>query len=500
VIGASNEIYQKLLDFWSYKAPGAFFAPQHQLWLANKAAAKAEGDPDREVAGWDGKKYFMYADSGKLSAGLFRATWKEAEQALNIRFKIKSNRPPVSGKFKLGFSEQSEKYAYQNECADAMLAAMPRGGGIVLAATRAGKTRMVAQLFSKVTCSCLCVVDTIDLLYQTQTEIAGKIGEKVGVVGDQTFSPERVTVATIQTLQKHHDKPKFKSWFGNVEILVIDELHKAFGKRDFSLLKQVKPIACYGLTATLQLRKKDVRYRAYALCGPVIFSFPVKEGMETGVLTTGRAVQILFPALEGVSSDPAEAYREETIEHPTKLIAARRIVDSLTQMGRYVMVLVDRVAHVKAMSEMVHDIPHAVAYGAVNKVQRKTDRTLFDEGEIQCLIANRVYEKGITLKRVDVGLDLAELPNPNDCIQKFGRMAGLHEDKSSFIFFDFGTYGDKHRAKAARARASAFRREGLELKIVKIKAPLKEQATIALQIVEHEIKRDAKHRTTTTGT
>jgi superfamily II DNA or RNA helicase len=488
VIGAPPEIYKALLDFYSYAFPGAFFAPAHQLWLANKRAAKAEGDPDREVDGWDGKIRLMHADSGKVPAGLFRATWKEAEAELGIKFQIKFNRPAIAP-FKLGFSEPSQKYKFQNSCVDAMLGAMHRGGGIVLSATASGKTKTTAQFFSKLSCTVLFIVDQLDLLYQSQEELGKWLGEEVGVVGDQTFEPQRVTVATIQTLQKHHDTPKFKAWYRTIDVMVVDELHKAMAKRNFKLLQQIRPTAVYGLTATLALKKKDVRYKAFAFAGPVLFQFPIKEAMKQKVVATGRVVQILFPALEDPHKDPAEAYREETIECKDKLLAVRAIVDDCMEKGKYVMVLADRVAHVQALDEAMHDFAHATAYGAIKREKRKSDRDLFEMGDIRCLIANRVYEKGVNIKRADIGIDVAELPSQTDCVQKFGRMTRLHEDKDSFIYIDFGTYGDKHRSRAARARASAFRREGLQVKVIKIKAPVGKQAELAKRLVARELAR-----------
>ena len=487
ITSADDATYAKLEDFWSYQAPGSRYAPSFKVWLRNKAIARREGDPYREVYGWDGKIKLL--KNGKLPAGLFRATKLEAAKKLSVGFDVTYDRPAIPP-FEKGFDEASDLYQFQNDCVEAMCKAMRRGGGVVLSATGTGKTKASAQFFSKLSCPVLFIVDRIDLLYQSQQEMAHWLGEPVGIVGDSEFAPERVTIGTIQTLSLHAKKSAFKKWFATIKVLLVDELHKAMGKRNFKLLNQIKLIAIYGLTATLQMGQKPVRYRVYAFSGPVIFRFPVKEGMEKGVLTKGRVLQLLFPALEDEARDPAIAYVEETVDHTTKLLAARRIVDSLIDQDRYVMVLVDRVAHVKALDEILHDIPHEIAYGAIAQKKRKRDRDRFELGKIRCLVANRVYEKGINLKRVDVGIDLAELPSPNDCVQKFGRMARLHEDKANFLYVDFGTYGPSRRSKAASARARAFRKEGMEVKVVKLDVERKYQASMAQKIVDKEIQKD----------
>ena len=90
---------------------------------------------------------------------------------------------------------------------------------------------MAAMFASWLDCPVLFVVDQINLLYQTKKEMemwlskyAGK-KVKVGVVGNSKYTPERVTSATIQTLNAHKKDPKFLKWFKSVQVVIIDEVH-----------------------------------------------------------------------------------------------------------------------------------------------------------------------------------------------------------------------------------------------------------------------------------
>lgn len=466
VTEASEAVYETLRDFWSFYPPGYRWARSYKLYARERAKAIKAGEPDRKVVGWDGK--IRMFQKGRLPAGLFRATKKLAEETLGVTFQI-DKRLPQPLDFIPGIVIKEEKYQYQPECVAKMCAAVRRGGGIVLAATASGKTSIASQFFSRLTCSCLFVVDQIDLLYQSQEELAKWLGEQVGVVGDSEFSVKRITVATIQTLKLHLQDKKFQLWFKKVQVVVVDELHEQMARRNFGVLETIKPIARFGLTATLQLGQKHVRTRAYAFAGPVIFRFPITKGQELGVLSRGTVTQLLFEEVfEGTDKrTPAERYTEEVIENELKQSFLYQAVRYLVEQGRYVIVLVDRIAHLDVITKLFQEVAHRVAWGGIRTKDRKTAKAKFEKGDIRLIIASDVFKKGVNIKRVDAMFDLAERPSKNNAIQKFGRGVRLHPDKSELAYYDFGTQVGK-LAKGAKSRARAFKKEGIPIKKVKV--------------------------------
>lgn len=468
----------KLIDFWSFYAPGYHYAPAHKLYVkAYKRCLSMGGNPKKEkLPGWDGKiKLFQ---NGSVPSGLFRATRREAEEELGIAFEVARNykaTPPV----KIGIAEAPHLYRHQDECAAKMLRALKYGGGIVLAATRTGKTSTTARFFAQIECSCLFVVDQIELLYQQAEELHSWLQEKIGVVGDQEYQVERVTVATIQTLSIHLKDPKFLGWYKKVKVVVVDELHEALGRRNFKTLEVIKPRACYGLTATLQRTVKPVRLRAYAFAGPVIYEFPLQEGVKRGVLTEGRALQLLFPEEENHPISYQDHYQEAVIRNEAKHHTIKQVTEELLASGRYVMILCERIEHLETLAKMFEDTPHRLAYGKVGKKNRRIARKKFEKGKIRLLIANKVFKKGITIARLDAVIDCAEMRSKNDAQQKYGRGAGLHEDKKDLLYIDIGTQriepppkGEKNRFnKNAKSRARALKAIGIETRVFKVHNP-----------------------------
>jgi superfamily II DNA or RNA helicase len=470
-ITCEGNLKEELRKYWSYYAKGYFYNPRFKLRQRARAMAEADGleVDENSLPGWDGR--IQMFSRGRLPAGLFRATRAECEEKLGIEFSVCYQLPQVDPGQKI--TELSDaKWQYQDQCVESMVTAIKRGGGIVLAATRTGKTRTAARFFKRIlNYHCLFIVDQVDLLYQNAEEIQKWLGEKVGIVGDKSYTVNRVTVATIQTLHKHANDLKFLEWFKKVKIVVVDELHDQLNRRNFDVLLKIAPLAQYGLTATLQLGKKDVRTRAFAFAGPVIFQFPMAKGIETGVLVEGRCIQLLFPSVSEPSMPYKAEYLEQVVENTLKIKTCKALVSSLVLAGRYVMVLVERVRHLDELSDELVDIDHYVLCGDVKQRSRVKSREQFESGDIKVLIANKVMKKGITLKRLDAVIEMAELKSPNDVVQKFGRGLGLHEDKSDLIYVDVGTQSGRLRT-AAKSRKKALVAEGVEVEVCKVKTAM----------------------------
>jgi superfamily II DNA or RNA helicase len=267
--------YEQLLPYWSYAVP------QYRFLRSR-------------FPSWDGRKKLIIRD--KLSASLFFATRKDIQNDLGVKFKVHGHiaRPPKVWKKRQLVS--SDRYYFQNDCLDVMLDKGHRyGGGLITNATGSGKTRIAAMYFGQIKGYGVFIVDQLDLLEQAKKEIEGHLGEKVGYVGKSKFIPRRITVATIQTLHAHRQDPKFTPWTDRIKAVFIDELHVQMNRSNFDVVVNIQPPVVFGLTATLQMSKKHVRLRAWSLCGPLIYSYPVKQGMAESVLSHGAVVRVVVP-------------------------------------------------------------------------------------------------------------------------------------------------------------------------------------------------------------
>ena len=191
---------------------------------------------------------------------------------------------------------------------------------------------------------------------------------------------------------------------------------------------------------------------------------------------------------------PAE-YRIQVVENEEKANVLNGIVSALVMAGRYVLVLAEQVEHVKDISERLHGVKHMLVYGKVKLGDRKQSRVDFEAGDIHLIIANKVFKKGITLKRLDTIVDVAEMKSKNDALQKFGRGLGLHEDKDELLYINFGTYGGAGFHRAARSRIRALKNAGVDTQSVKVVSAAQAIKAVFACIKKKEKRSEAKQLT-----
>ena len=260
--------YEELNELLRYRKPG---------WEYTNAA---------KYRGWDGYLHLIQRDS--VGAGVFLALRTEMERAATTRFIVRNQRRPPNFAV-LPFEGGARDY--QIECVGKMIAASETGG-LILNATGTGKTALTGMYLKRLEGSALFLVDELTLLDQAQKELSSWLSESVGNIGNSLFNPKRVTVATVQTIHRHRFDPKFIPWAQKLQCIIIDELHLALNRSNFQSVAAIRPPVVFGLTATLELRKRNVAYRAYDLCGPVVYEYPLQRGVEEGFLSKGVAISV----------------------------------------------------------------------------------------------------------------------------------------------------------------------------------------------------------------
>lgn len=433
---------EELNTVYRYKSPNAYFSPAFR--------AKA----------WDG--YVKLIKGRRLPIGAFLQFKGEAEAA-GFKFKVIDKR--VSPKFRKSVDASGREY--QMECEEALIQ-HSNCGGTVLCATGTGKTYIAGMYFKRLKGNGCFVVDELTLLKQAKHDLEKVLGETVGEIGDQKFKPARITVATVQTLHLHRKDPKFTSWMRTLEAMIIDEVHQQINRRNIETVSSIQPKAVFGLTATLKMTQRMIVAKVSSLTGPIIYQYSLQKGVEQSYLTPGVAVGVdLIRPKHEYASDYPDLYAL----HVVKSKRRNDLIEGLTRegirRGKFIIVLVDRVEHVKKIAKRLSDLPIKVVYGAIDVWDRVRAKKKFEKGTIKVLIANKVFKKGVSINRVDVIIDGASMSSANDTIQKYGRGVRLCDSKEGLIYFDIGERtpnGEKHSlTKAAGRRRRALRTVGVKV-------------------------------------
>jgi superfamily II DNA or RNA helicase len=466
----SSQALEEVRQFFRFRPKGYMWSPAFKLWQRSHAEAIRYGKSTTNLPGWDGWINFL-TNGGKMPAGLFRAMHHECAKETGVEFNVtQTNLPDV--KIVPGIPPPSDPtYAFQVGCVDKLVAAIPQGGGIVLAATGSGKTAVIARLFSRVKIPCLFLVNKINLLDQATRDLQAHLHEEIGHVGAGDRNIKRITVATVQTLARHMGNEQFRTWFQGVQILVVDELHMQMSKKNFKLVNTINPVARFGLTATLQLGEKDVQYNAHAFAGPVLYRFPIKEAADRGVVSKGGCLQLLFPPrqLDTAYRHHTERYAGEVIENLDKRKAVGRMTIHAIKRERHVLQLVDLRKHYRTMCSRAeyNNIRFSGASGD-NREERQEVIEKFEKGVTDLLVATRVFTAGVSINAVDTIFDLGERPSVDNVLQKFGRGVRLNGKDKFLLYVDIGTRGKGKLSMAAQQRARALRGESIPVVTYKV--------------------------------
>lgn len=428
---------------------------------------------------WDGKiKLFK---NNELPAGLFWATKRQIEQETDIRFKIE---PDLEKSIFLPKDQglvSEDNWQFQNDCVDAMVKVARYGGGTIVGATGSGKTRIASMFASRLQGNLVFIVDQLMLLEQAKKDFEQELGETIGYVGKSEFSPKRVTIATRQTMFLHRKDREFIRWTQQLDAMIIDEIHEQMNKSNFALIEAIMPKAVYGLTATLQLRKQNIKVKVSSLTGPKIFDYPLIQGQADNVLAKGVAVRILFPNPISKSDQKyygwAQLYRESIVENRARNWLVAELVEEAERRGYYTVVLVTRIQHLKEISRKLQKlkIAHRIVAGtydgsSVKIEDRMASKDDFEQGKVKVIVANTVFKKGINIKRLDFIIDAAANRSEDDAIQKFGRGLRQHKDKKGLLFFDIADQDSNKKnwfRTSSNDRKKAYLRQGIKVKQTK---------------------------------
>ena len=492
-----GDLYDEFREFLKYRRPGWEYTTSGRVYVDwCSRVKKGEADPD-EPMGWDG--YIHLLEGRTVGAGIFLALKEKLETEFDVRFVSKDER--VSPQFSTPTREElPEKVRdYQWACLQKMLAAS-KTGGLILNATGTGKTFSTGLYFKQLKGNALFLVDELTLLKQAINELRDVLQEDIGEIGNSVFRPRRITVATIQTIHRHRFDYSFVAWNKTLKAIVIDEVHLALNRRNFQTVAAIRPPVIFGLTATLELKKKSVAYRAYDLCGPVVFEYPLVQGVEEGFLARGVAVSVeLKQGVKGarIRGNPRwrwvrERYKQQYQELYSEIIVEGKkrnefivaIVQEAYKRGKHIIVLLQRINHITGLSKRLKGIPHRLVFGQVSVENRMLAQKHFEKEKVRVILTNVVFKKGINIKRIDVIVDGAAMKSKNDAVQKYGRGVRLCDGKDGLLYFDIADSGNRFE-KAAISRRTAL----VQTKIPTFKVSSELGAREILRLAEKRLQR-----------
>ena len=393
---------KRVRDALTYKVPGAEFtqAYKNHVWDGTRTLLEQTG---RDI-------YRFPTGLAERVAGILGCGWQPdpSFRPSNIR------RAFPNAKFMMR--------PYQTDAVLQMLyRGNPRGGGILQAATGAGKTMMAAKLIASVGRRTLVLTHTKDLLRQTADELSRWLGEPVGIYGGGKKQTDCfVTVATVQSLQRSGDE-----LLRGTDFAIFDEAHHVAAQTIYDLLFKMPMVSwVVGLSAS-PWRDDGLDLLLEAVCGPVRCRIRATDLIEQGWLvppTISVHKVPVEPELRKIRSSGAEyqgLYQMLIADHHGRHAYVAGLARNHVRLDRTVLILVRSLEHGHALKQ---HIPGALFMeGETPAAERKIILDRVRNRSLRILIATSLADEGLDLPSVDVVILAGAGSSTTRALQRIGR-------------------------------------------------------------------------------
>ena len=396
-----NDSIKKLKAELSYRVPGAEFTQAYKNHV------------------WDGTKCLLE----QTGRNTFRFPTGLAERVCRFLGRDWEGTGFLPSNVRRAFPNASMALRpYQTQAVLAMLRMdTPRGGGILQAATGAGKTMMAAKLIASVKRRTLVLTHTKDLLRQTADELSRWLGEPVGVYGGGKKQTDHfVTVATVQSLTKGGD-----DLLKATDFAIFDEAHHVAAATIYDLLFRMPNVSTVvGLSAS-PWRDDGLDLLLEAALGPVRHRIRATDLIAQGwlvppVITVHKIpVDKEFRNVRGSVAEYQGLYQTLLVNHHGRHKYIADIVRNHIRNDRTVLVLVRSIDHGHALKQY---IPGALFMeGDTPVTERKAILDQVRNRHLRALIATSLADEGLDLPSVDAIVLAGAGASTTRALQRIGR-------------------------------------------------------------------------------
>jgi superfamily II DNA or RNA helicase len=338
---------------------------------------------------------------------------------------------------------------YQREAAESALSA---GSGIILLPTSAGKTLVIAticQTLQKARLGkALILVPDIQLVQQTYSDFLEYGIEESNVTkwtgGNEPDFTKPIIIANSQILlSKKQDITILK----NVEVLIIDEVHKCrAGNSINKIIKQITAKYRFGFTGTMPVCQMDKWY-LNGLIGDIVYQKKSHELREQKFISKVNIGVInlrhkdLPSFTQATMLNPTVEYEEEIRFLQENIFRNNTIARLVQKLDKNSLIMVDRINHgeqlLRVLKESITDKHICFVQGSVEIEEREKIRQLMESSDnVVCIAISKIFSTGINIKNLHYVVFAAIGKAKIKIIQSIGRSLRLHANKKTAYIID----------------------------------------------------------------
>jgi superfamily II DNA or RNA helicase len=442
--------------------PAVFDYCRRELVIANPQYYKLE-----KMGKWNGnepREVYLYDVLGphdlKMPFGALQDLWRlhphGADYSLDLAFDAPAQ-----------YNSRIQLRDYQ---APAIQAVQKQKNGIIIMPCGSGKTETGLEVIAQLGQRALWVTHTIDLLNQSRSRAADKLGlmgDEIGEITDGKVSiGTHITFATVQTLSRWRalDDNRY-TW----PVVIVDEAHRCcISAKSIGMFQRcVSALAArykLGLTATAH-RSDGLIKGMYALLGGVVY----EVGREA-VADKTVPVEIRFRATQyDYSEDCLDAdgtiifgkmQEDIALDHERNQMIADDLLQNTAHSN---LILADRIFHLNMLRDMLPtDVKATVIDGKTPKPKREQAIKDMRDGTLNYLFATyNLAKEGLDIPRLDRLYLAAPRRDYAVIVQSVGRIARQAPGKKDAIVYDYvdpvGVCKKMHRERQKHYRSAGYK-------------------------------------------
>lgn len=334
--------------------------------------------------------------------------------------------------------------------------------GTLELATGAGKTLVMCHIISRLKKRTLILIDRVELLDQIHEVLTEELNCDIGKIGDTNFDLKDITIATVQTLSRPNLMSHVREWMSNVELVVVDEFHKA-ACESFVRVFMLLPNAYYklGLTGTA-FRTDNKEMIMFGLIGDVIMRISARDLIDMGYLMKPKITFFRVPISHENDKNYAKDYDLSVVQNVWRNAKIEQLVND--NKGKKILILTKLVAkHGNILSERIGGY-HIT--GNTNREDRKGYLKEFKDSSEGVLISTtQIASTGLDIQDLDIIINASGNASEITSIQSLGRVLRTSCGKLEALYYDFLDAG-AFTEKSSRKRIKQFEDEGHKVMIV----------------------------------
>lgn len=402
--------------------------------------------------------------AGKLKkAGATRTHLSGRPIPIDVQLVDVRKKPPARVETDLSWLRDYQRQAVET--------ALSKTRGIIQMPTGAGKSVCAAGIIASVPCRWLVLVPQSDLLEQFAGHIRARLGEEPGIIGDGQWNPQRVTVATFQTLSRRMTKAKDRrayEFMQSVQGLIVDEAHSsASGTFSFVLSKATNAYYRLGISATPLDRTDKKSVFVIAQLGGIVHKTTSAELRARGFLADAAIKMVEVE--QGSTAPTWQGIYGECIVRSK--VRNQVVVEMVQKASKPALVFVSQVKQGGILLPMLKraGLRAELVWGEDDTEERRKAIADLVAGRLDVIVASSVFAQGVDIPSLKSVVNAAAGASVIQTLQRLGRGTRVTADKTEFEAWDVLDTGNRYLAKHGKQRLETYQREGYKVEVVAAK-------------------------------